>query len=82
MSDEACDCPECQACECHECVRRRSRYSDIPEIDAAVRELASRFERDPWANPVHADKTVAGIRNIIRVGWGKRAADGVRIVVH
>jgi hypothetical protein len=67
---------------CHECVRRRSRFSDNPEVDAAVRELIGRFERDPWANPVHADKTVSGVKAVIAMGWGKRAADDVRITVH
>jgi hypothetical protein len=80
MSD--CDCPECQACECHECVRRRSRYSDNPEVHEAVRELISRFERDPWSNPEHANHTVAGVVATIACGWGKRAAESVRITVH
>jgi hypothetical protein len=68
-------------CECPPC-RYAREFSDNPEVDAAVRELIGRFERDPWANPAHADKTVDGIRAIIRVGWNKREADGVRITVH
>ena len=74
MSDELCECPECR--------HMREAYSDHPEVNAAVRELMHRFERDVYSNPEHAEKTVAGIRAIIATGWGKRWADDVRLTVH
>jgi hypothetical protein len=77
-----CDCPECRACECPQCRTRRAGYSDDPEINAAVRELVSRFERDPWSNPEHCNHTILGVKAVIAVGWSKRAAEGVRITVH
>jgi hypothetical protein len=74
MSDEICECPECR--------HMREAYSDHPEVNAAVHEMMLRFEADPWSNPPFAHATVAGIRAVIKVGWGKRWADDVRLTVH
>jgi hypothetical protein len=67
----SCDCPDC-----------RDWYSDHPDIHACVEALVCDFSANAWSRVPHADKTVAGVRAVIATGFGKRAANAVRITVH
>jgi hypothetical protein len=68
-------------CDCPECLPALSLFSDNPQVHAAVAALVRDFSGNAFSRVPHAD-TVDGIRAVIATGFGKRAAQGVRIRVH
>jgi hypothetical protein len=72
MSDDYCECTPC---------RYAREFSDVPVIDDFVRALVAKFDVNPLDRTGHS-ATRAGIRDIIKTGFGKREADRLRFVVH
>jgi hypothetical protein len=66
-----CDCPDC-----------RDWHHDNPDVHACVAALVCDFSANAFCRVPHQDKTIDGIRAVIRTGFGPRAANAVRITVH